>query len=59
METDNLKEIVYDQTIYDICYEQSVNFYQKCLENYFMQNGIKSYREIMGGNEGIHGINKK
>jgi len=54
METDNSEGI-----LYDICCEQSISFIQKCMENYFMQEGIKSYREILGGNEGIHGIKKK
>jgi hypothetical protein len=59
METDNLEGIVYDQTIYDICYEQTVSYLQKCIDNDIIQNYIKSYREMMGGNEGIHGIKKK
>ena len=59
METDNLEGIVYNQTIYDICYEQTVSYLQKCIDNDLIQNYIKSYREIMGGNEVIHGIKKK
>jgi hypothetical protein len=59
MENNNLEGMVYDQTIYDICYEQTVSYLQKCIDNYITQNYIKSYREILGGNEGIHGIKKK
>jgi hypothetical protein len=59
METDNLEGIVYNQTIYDICYEQTVSHPQKCIDNNMIQYYIKSYREMMGGNEGIHGIKKK
>ena len=56
MENDNLEGIVYDRTFYDICYEQSVSLYQKSMENYFEQNIVRSFRKLMGGNEGIHRI---
>jgi hypothetical protein len=58
-ENDNLEGIVYDQIIYDICLEQTVSYIQKCIDNNFIHLYIKSYREMMGTNEVIHGIKKK
>jgi hypothetical protein len=62
MENDN-SEGFYNQTIYNIVYDQTINLLQMSWEDYSENLSRKllmaRFRERMGGNEIIHGINKK